>query len=416
MRRWIGSRFIVWLYATTLPMFAAATTVDVCPTCKTSDPLIAITEAAPRDTVLVHPGEYRVENILIKVPLVLIGKPGAKLISKTGDELLTVLADSVTVRGLTLCGVTTSYLKERSAIRLTECKDYQISANTIIDCFFGIYLERSHRGLVINNQIKGNATITEAESGNGIHAWHCKLLTISGNWISGHRDGIYFEFVTESQVSENHAENNNRYGLHFMFSNDDTYTNNHFRDNGVGVAVMFSRRIEMRGNTFSHNWGRASYGLLLKEIFDAEIRGNTFLQNTIGIFVEGSNRINYRSNNFIRNGWAIKFSGGCEDNDINHNNFINNSMDLVMNAKLSSNQFHHNYWSNYAGYDLDKDGIGDIPYYPVKLFSYILDQVPEGIVLMRSLFIDLINFSEKVSPIFTPKELKDQFPLMNKIG
>ena len=117
-------------------------------------------------------------------------------------------------------------------------------------------------------------------------------------------------------------------------------------------------------------------------------------------------------NNFNRNGWAIKFSGGCSANEVTKNNFINNSLELIVNTKLASNRFHHNYWSSYSGYDLDHDEIGDIPHYPVKLFSYVLDQVPEAIVLMRSLFVDLINFSEKVSPVFTPKEVMDEFPLM----
>jgi nitrous oxidase accessory protein len=200
-----------------------------------------------------------------------------------------------------------------------------------------------------------------------------------------------------------------------MFSNDDVYTDNIFENNGVGVAVMFSRRIAMERNEFKFNWGRSAYGLLLKEIYDGTISDNSFQQNTIGIFVEGSNRIDYKHNTFERNGWAIKFSGGCEDNKITYNNFLENSLDLVVNTKLASNEFHHNYWSNYSGYDLDKNLIGDVPHYPVKLFSYILDQAPEAIVLMRSLFIDLVNFSEKVSPVFTPKEVMDKFPLMKQV-
>jgi nitrous oxidase accessory protein len=56
-----------------------------------------------------------------------------------------------------------------------------------------------------------------------------------------------------------------------------------------------------------------------------------------------------------------------------------------------------------------------VPYRPVKLFSYIVNQTPETIVLLRSLFVDIINFSEKVSPVFTPDDLSDEKPLMKKI-
>jgi nitrous oxidase accessory protein len=197
-----------------------------------------------------------------------------------------------------------------------------------------------------------------------------------------------------------------------MFSNDDIYKSNVFEYNGVGVAVMFSRRITMEENTFGHNWGHAAYGLLLKEIYDAEILNNKFIQNTIGIFVEGSNRVNYKLNEFRRNGWAIKFSGGCELNKVTANHFLHNSIDLVVSSKLNDNSFDHNYWSEYTGYDLDKDGVGDIPHYPVKLYSYILNQAPESIVLIRSLFVDIINFAEKVSPVFTPKDVLDNYPQM----
>jgi len=46
------------------------------------------------------------------------------------------------------------------------------------------------------------------------------------------------------------------------------------------------------------------------------------------------------------------------------------------------------------------------------LFSYITNRSPEAIVLLRSLFVDIINFSEKVSPVFTPDNLMDPNPLM----
>ena len=59
---------------------------------------------------------------------------------------------------------------------------------------------------------------------------------------------------------------------------------------------------------------------------------------------------------------------------------------------MNDNKFDGNYWSSYSGYDLDKDQIGDVPYRPVKLFSYVVNRTPETIILLRSLFVDLINF------------------------
>ncbi len=132
----------------------------------------------------------------------------------------------------------------------------------------------------------------------------------------------------------------------------------------------------------------------------------------MAVFIDGTTRINYTRNLFKQNGWGIKVSGGCYANNFYANNFISNSFDISYNSKMNDNTFNGNYWGDYAGYDLDRNGIGDVPYRPVKLFSYIVNKTPETIVLMRSLFVDIINFSERVSPVFTPDNLVDATPLM----
>jgi nitrous oxidase accessory protein len=293
--------------------------------------------------------------------------------------------------------------------------EYFLIQNVILEkLFFGIYLEKANNGRVINNRIIGDA-VDEYNSGNGIQLWYCKNVLVEHNSVQNVRDGIYLEFSDNISLHNNRSFNNLRYGLHFMFSNNDLYTNNTFENNGAGVAVMFSKGIKMRDNVFRKNWGTASFGMLLKEINDAEIVGNTFEENTVGINIEGSNRIDYRNNNFVKNGWAIKVRGACYTNNFVSNNFLYNSFDISYNSKLNDNVFDRNFWSNYSGYDLDKNGIGDVPHRPVKLFSYIVNRTPETIVLLRSLFMDIIDFSEKVSPVFTPDKLLDANPLMRII-
>jgi nitrous oxidase accessory protein len=390
-----------------------AATHTVCSSCTFQTIKSAYDVCQTGDEIIIRSGEYKIENWIVDKSIAIRGEAETKIISASGGEIITVTANDVTIEGLTFSGVTTNYLQENAAIRIQRSRRFKIIKNKIIDCFFAIYLEKAKSGSVTDNIIDGNAS-TEAESGNGIHAWYCDDLTIEGNEVLHHRDGIYLEFVNNSAVDRNHSHNNTRYGLHYMFSNDDTYSENVIERNGVGVAVMFSRRIIMKNNTFAHNWGHAAYGLLLKEIYDAEIVDNIFHENTVAVFVEGSNRINYLRNEFRRNGWAIKFSGGCDANVIKDNNFLFNSIDLVVSSKLSNNTFDSNYWSEYTGYDLDRDGVGDIPHYPVKLFSYIHQRVPESVVLMRSLFVDLLNYAEKVSPVFTPKDVMDNAPKMQQ--
>jgi nitrous oxidase accessory protein len=280
--------------------------------------------------------------------------------------------------------------------------------------FFGIYLEKSSHGRVFHNKIIGDA-VEDFNSGNGIQLWYCNNVIVEQNIVQHVRDGIYLEFSDSIQIIKNISTQNVRYGLHFMFSNDDLYRDNVFENNGAGVAVMFSKRIQMHNNVFRKNWGTAAFGILLKEINDSEIFGNTFEDNTVGITIEGSNRVTYKNNDFRRNGWAVKVRGACYENHFLANNFMYNSFDISYNSNLNDNKFDGNYWSNYSGYDLNKNGVGDVPYRPVKLFSYIVNRTPETIILLRSLFMDIIDFAEKVSPVFTPDDLVDANPQMKLI-
>jgi nitrous oxidase accessory protein len=391
-----------------------AETIEVCTTCPTTSIKEAITIAKDFDTIIVKKGTYYEFDIIIDKPLTIIGKNHPVIDGKLKGEIITIHSDNVTVDGLHIINVGTSYTEDYAAIRVVKSKNFIIQNLKLEKLFFGIYLEKAKEGKILNNTIVGDAK-QEYNSGNGIQLWYSKNIEIEGNYVQGVRDGIYLEFSDFCNITNNISKGNIRYGLHFMFSNNDTYQGNTFEKNGAGVAVMFSKKIKMYNNLFKENWGSASYGLLLKEINDAEIIGNTFEENTIGINIEGTNRINYKNNDFIRNGWAMKVRGACYVNIFSENNFLYNSFDLSYNSKLNDNIFDNNYWSNYTGYDLDKNGIGDVPYRPVKLFSYIVNRTPETIILLRSLFIDIIDFSEKVSPVFTPDNLLDNNPSIKKI-
>ncbi|NNL33326.1 MAG: nitrous oxide reductase family maturation protein NosD [Flavobacteriaceae bacterium] len=393
--------------------FTFADTIEVCKTCNLSSINEAIALAKDHDTILIKKGTYKEYDILIDKPLSILGEGHPVIDGNLKGEIITIIADNVTLDGLSIINVGISYTEDFAAVRVKKAKNFSIQNLVLENLFFGIYIEKSHYGKVIHNKIIGDA-VEEHNSGNGIHLWYSSHIEIEHNYVQHVRDGIYLEFSDDSFIRNNVSSNNLRYGLHFMFSNNDEYQDNTFESNGAGVAVMFSKNIKMLSNTFKENWGSASYGLLLKEINDAEIIGNTFEENTIGINIEGSNRIIYKHNNFINNGWAVKVRGACYTNSFTANNFLYNSFDISYNSRENDNVFDGNFWSSYSGYDLDNNGIGDVPYRPVKLFSYIVNRTPETIILLRSLFIDLIDFSEKVSPVFTPDNLIDQHPLIKK--
>ncbi|MEM0517173.1 nitrous oxide reductase family maturation protein NosD [Aequorivita flava] len=390
-------------------------TITVCATCPVKSINEAILQAEEGDTVFVKKGTYKEANIKINKSIALIGENLPTIDGEKKGEIITIGTDNVTLDGFKIINVGVSYTTDYAAVRVVNSEGFVIKNLELEKLFFGIYLQKSNNGKVLNNKVRGEA-VTEFNSGNAIHLWYCKNVEVRGNDVQRVRDGIYLEFSDEISIKDNFSKNNVRYGLHFMFSNNNYVINNVFETNGAGIALMFSKFMEVENNIIKKNWGTAAYGLLLKEVNDANIKNNLFFENTVGITVEGSNRLQYANNDFTSNGYAIKVKGACYENHVIDNNFLYNSFDISYNGRINNNKFNNNYWSNYTGYDLDKNGIGDVAYRPVKLFSYIVNRTPETIILMRSLFIDIIDFSEKVSPVFTPDDLMDENPRMKQIA
>ena len=371
----------------------------------------AIALAKNGDTLIVESGVYKEGNIILEKSLVIIGKNRPVLDGEHKYEILTIHANNVTIQGLKFIDTGIASINDLAAIKILDSKGLHISDNQFENAFFGIYLANSSQSWIENNVLtaKGNY---ESQIGNGIHLWKCEHVTIHNNKIKGHRDGIYFEFVTNSLITNNHSEGNLRYGLHFMFSHNDEYHNNRFVNNGAGVAVMYTKNVKMIGNSFEQNWGSAAYGLLLKDIRDSEVRQNHFTENTIGIHLEGVSRTHFEKNTFNGNGYAVRLQASSDDNVFTENNFSSNTFDLVTNGTLVLNKIDRNYWDKYQGYDLNKDGVGDVPFHPVNMYAMIVERIPAAVLLWRSFFVMLIDRAEKAIPVMTPENLKDDFPTM----
>lgn len=373
----------------------------------------AINAASDGDTVIVDPGKYRERNLVINKSIVLKGINFPILDGEKKYEIISIKAHNVVVDGFKLMHSGISSLEDLSGIKVYDKNNVIIRNNILEDTFFGIYIQNGVNCTIENNTLKAYS-VEEQQSGNGIHCWKADSLKIIANDISGHRDGIYFEFVKNSVIWRNISKNNIRYGLHFMFSNDDMYVNNVFRSNGSGVSVMYSDRIKMYSNYFEENWGDAAHGILLKEISDGFMEGNYFIKNTSAVYMEGANRILMKKNVFENNGWALKIQASCVDVFLESNNFIGNTFDVGTNGSLVLNHFKNNYWDKYEGYDLNKDKIGDIPYRPVSMYSMIVEKYPPAMILFRSFITTLLDKTEKILPSLTPENLKDSSPLMNK--
>jgi len=414
---------IVLIFLTFQLLHSYGETLTVCKEgCKYSSIKEALSYAKDGDRIVVKKGVYKEGNIVVGKSISLIGEDYPVLDGEGKYEILTVKANNVTVEGFIFKNSGKSYIEDIAALKVIASKGCVIRKNKFFKNFWAIYLAKSKECLIEENYIKGPAKrrklaekgVTETGFGNGIHLWYCRYITIDNNYISNHRDGIYFEFVEDSVIIGNLSEDNLRYGLHFMFSHRDIYINNVFRHNGAGVAVMYTKKVHMEGNRFEYNWGPATFGLLLKDRTDSFITHNIFYKNTTGIFSDNTIRTRIEENDFIENGLALKIYSNSTDNIIRHNNFIENTFNVVTNSFHNPNKYTENYWSDYKGFDLNRDGIGDIPYRPVSLFGYFTENYPQSIILTRSFFIYLLDLVERIFPMLIPESLVDNKPLMRK--
>ncbi len=371
----------------------------------------ALAHARPGDRIIVRAGVYREPAIVVAVRVEIIGE-GNPVFEGGAHHTIEVRADSVVIRGLRFAGVPASSVEDRSAI-LVVGSACRLEDNDIRDAAFGIYLKEASGCRIARNRIRGTPS-SAGTSGNGIQLWRSRGVTIDSNTVSGHRDGIYLEFSAGAAVRDNEASGNQRYGLHFMRSDSCRYERNAFTRNGAGVAVMYSRAIVMEGNRFERNWGPAAYGLLLKEITDGVVRDNRFTGNTIGLHLDASDRNQIVHNTFEANGWAVRVLASATGNLFERNSFEGNSFDVATNSRSAASTFRGNWWDHYRGYDLDRDGYGDVPFLPVRLFSLVVEQSKPSIVLLRSAFVELLDDAERLLPVLTPQALADQRPLMRR--
>ncbi|RNC66857.1 nitrous oxide reductase family maturation protein NosD [Proteiniphilum sp. X52] len=380
-------------------------------------PVTAIAEALQTanagDSIIVHEGVYQ-EKLVISTPVILKGIGFPVIDGGNQGDVVSIFTDRVVVEGLTIANSGKSSLTDYCGLKINKgCSGIVINDNIFSDNSIGIFVQDAEDCRITNNRI-GTSIEESVLMGNAIHCWKCKNMEIEGNHIRGHRDGIYLEFVSNSIIRDNNVAKCLRYGLHFMFSNEDDYFYNLFSENGAGVAVMYSTNINMLYNTFDNNKGGASYGLLLKDISQGNVAGNKFTRNTVGILMDGGLSLILQDNIFSENGWAVRLMASSTENRFTRNNFLGNTFDITTNGTSEKNYFSENYWDKYRGYDLDRDGIGDVPYHPLSLFAVISEYTPAAMLFFRSFLVDLLEQAERVIPTVTPSNFMDERPAMRQ--
>ena len=382
--------------------------------------------AADGDTRLLEPGVHP-GPLVVTRKVALIGVPGAVVDGGGRGSIITVLAAGVRIERLALRRSGDRFEDLDAGVRLSSAPGARLAGLRIEDVRYGIAAERSDDLDVEDCSLTGRvvpsvdaAPEMDVAAGNGIHVWYSRGASIRRTEIRRFMDGIYLSFADSIRIEGCGSSGNGRYGLHTMYCQDNRIAANRFTGNIAGCAIMFSNHLELARNDFMHNRGPRTYGILLRDCSDGFFHENRLVDNTIAVFMDGSNRNRIHGNLVQDDGWGVILFSSCDGNEFAGNDFVNIDYPVALDMRRTDNRFDDgargNYWSASAPYDLNADGIGDVPYAPVSAFAFLSKQYPDLAIFGESPAAGALSLAERTIPALRPSEAVDHYPLVRPAG
>lgn len=377
-----------------------------------------IDQAQAGSTLAIDAGVYE-GNLRIRKPVTLVAQGDVVIDGLGKGTVVDVLVEGVTLKGFTIRASGDSVTGEDAGVRVLAGGAI-IEGNTILDTLFGIDLRESPGSIIRGNTVVGK-DLEAGRRGDGIRLWWSHNTVIEGNVVRNSRDMVFW-YSQNLRIDRNRVSGS-RYGLHFMYSHDTTLRENDLEGNSVGVYLMYSNSITLVGNRMRNNRGPSGYGIGLKDCDDIAIIGNALLANRVGAYIDNSPSSMestglFESNMIAFNEVGVLATPNTHDNVFTNNAFIENEEPAATHGRgeLHLNAWSRdgvgNYWSQYAGFDLNGDGIGDVPYQPQSLFGRMLASEPNLRLFMHSPAQQAIEFTARALPELRPRPvLVDPAPL-----
>ena len=249
------------------------------------------------------------------------------------------------------------------------------------------------------------------EQGSALHVYASQRFQLIDNDVADMRDGIYIQSSDRGTVRGNTARRV-RYGLHYMYADDNLFEDNRFEDGAAGAALMYSKRLTFRRNRFVHNRGFASVGLLLKDCSDLVAEDNLIADNARGVFLEGSDNNVFRRNVFAVSDAALVLFGSSRGNVFRGNAFLANLSPLDLVGRRTDTIFDGNYWSDADEPDLDGDGVRDRPFRITNVFDHLRGNLTAADLFARGPAARALAAAERTFPVLSIVEVQDRRPLV----
>ncbi len=377
-----------------------------------------IDDAKEGDTITPPKGIYS-GPVVIDKPLVIDGKNGVTIDAGGKGTVILLDTDGATIKNLHLTHSGESANDIDSGVQVRG--NYNVIKDNIIDdCLFGVDLQQSSNNVVKRNTISSLDRFELGQKGDSVRLWYSFKNKIIDNITFNVRDMVVW-YSADNTIKGNTGRDS-RYSLHFMYSRYNLVEGNKYYNNAVGIFLMYSDGIIVRDNFISHASGPTGLGIGFKETSDLTIENNIILYCSSGLYIDVSpfqpDTTNTFTNNLIGyNGIGIRFLNDWHSNIFKHNEFAGNLSQIVVSGGKTANRnvWEGNYWSDYEGFDRNKDNEGDTPY---ELYAYadkLWRDVPGAQFFKGSPILETLDFLEQLAPFSEPNLLvRDKKPVMTK--
>jgi nitrous oxidase accessory protein len=375
--------------------------------------------AQPGETLTVAPGTYR-GPLVIDRPLVLVAEGEVVIEGPGRGDVMEITAPDVTVRGFTIRGTGTSLDRENAGVVVSAPRAV-LEDNHLHDVLFGMYLKEAPGSVIRGNRIDSKA-LPEPRRGDAIRLWQSPGCVIEDNVVHGSRDCIMW-FSDDVTIRRNRVTGG-RYGMHFMYSSNNTLEDNVLTDNSVGAFLMYSRDLTLRRNVLARNRGPSGFGIGLKDMDGLIAEDNVIVGNRVGMHLDNSPSEfdvvhDLRRNVVAYNDVGLGFLPNVQRNRFTENTFLDNVEQVAVlgSGTLRKNEFavdgRGNFWSDYRGFDIDDDGIGETVYRADAFFENLIDRQPRMRLFLFSPAQHALEMAARAFPIVAPRpKVSDPAPLM----
>ncbi len=374
-----------------------------------------LAQAEEGDTLRLSPGIYA-ETLVLDRPVTIDGQGQATLDGQGIGSVITVTGPDVTVQNLTIIGSGSDHKEIDSGVQLTKTASApQILNNVLIGNLYGVDIHGAKNSLVQGNRIEGRLDRHMNARGNGVYVWNAPGSVVDNNDIQYGRDGIFVN-SSKKNTFTNNLFRDLRFAVHYMYADNSEVSGNVSIGNDLGYAVMFTKRVKITDNVSIND---REHGVMLNYANQSVISGNVVIgAQQKCTFLYNAHKNEFTNNWFQGCGIGIHFTAGSQRNRIVGNSFIGNRTQVkYVSTKWVewSENGQGNYWSDFAAFDVDGNGIADAPYRPNDSMDHVLWTQPAAKMLLGSPAVQLVRWSQSAFPALLPGGVMDSHAMMKPV-